>query len=106
MSDINEKQMETLLSECRAYLGITWTDTQIDEQLKLFIKTSAKRLEAIFGDDLDFTDGEEAYESLAHELLLNRVFYMREKAIDDFESNYQRELLTLRNYGKVVRSNS
>ena len=104
MSELNEKQMETLLSECRAYLGITWTDTQTDEQLKMFIKTSAKRIEAIFGNDLDFTEGEEAYDHLAHELLLTRVFYLREKGIDDFEGNFRGELLTLRNYGLIKRS--
>ena len=50
---------------------------------------------------MNFIDGEEAYDHLGHELLIARVFYAREKALDDFDSNFRGELLTLRNYGKV-----
>lgn len=101
MSVLNDDALNKLLSEIKAYLGITWDDPNGDNLLKTFIKLSAKRLESVFGGNLDFIDGEEAYEQLAHELLLNRVFYQREKAVDDFETNYRSELLTLRNYGKI-----
>lgn len=101
MSTITEADMNKLLEEEKAYLGITWKDETTDTLLRSYIKTSIKRLESIFGADLNFIDGEEAYDHLGHELLITRVFYAREKALDDFDSNFRGELLTLRNYGKV-----
>ncbi len=101
MSKLSEADMSTLLKEEKAYLGITWQDDNTDALLKSYITTSAKRLENIFGGDIVFVDGEEAYDQLGHELLISRVFYLREKALDDFDTNYRGELLTLRNYGKV-----
>lgn len=101
MSTITEADMNKLLEEEKAYLGITWKDDTTDSLLKSHIKTSMNRLEKIFGSSLNFIDGEEAYDSLAHELLIIRVFYAREKALDDFDSNYRGDLLMLRNYGKV-----
>lgn len=101
MSVLNETAIAKLLSESRAYLGITWEDKSTDTLLKAHIVSSARRLESVFGGDLNFVDGEEAYDSLAHELLISRVFYAREKALDDFDTNFRGELLTLRNFGKV-----
>lgn len=101
MSKINDADMAELLKEARTYLGITWNDANTDEAIKHFITTSARRLESVFGGDLDFVHGEEAYEAIAHELLISRVFYAREKALDDFDSNFRGELLNLRNYGMI-----
>ncbi len=101
MSVMNNADIAKLLQEVKAYLGITWIDEDNDNLLRSYIRMSAKRLESIFGGDLNFIDGEESYDVLAHELLLNRVFYQREKALDDFDGNYRGELLTLRNLGKI-----
>lgn len=104
MSIISDEIMSALLKEARAYLGITWMDEDGDVMLKRYIVTSAKRLERIYGYDLNFDESNEentAADSLAHELLIARVFYLREKALDDFDSNFRGELLTLRNYGKI-----
>lgn len=107
MSVLNDDVMESLLSEVRTYLQITWKDEAMDNMLKSYIRTSAKRLEKIYGGDLNFTETSttdtRAEDALAHELLISRVFYAREKAIDDFDSNYRGELLSLRNYGKVAQ---
>ena len=58
MSTITEADMNKLLEEEKAYLGITWKDETTDSLLKSYIKTSIKRLESIFGDDLNFINGE------------------------------------------------
>lgn len=104
MQVISDGTMEKLLSACKEFLGITWSDYGTDSMLKSYIRSSATRLSAIYGYDIVLdTDSDEAgqADSLAHDLLLNRVFYMREKALDDFETNYRGDLLTLRNLGKV-----
>lgn len=107
MSVISDESMSILLEEVRTYLNITWNDETMDNMLKSYIRTSARRLEKIYGGDLTFTEEEttesRAEDSLARELLISRVFYAREKAIDDFDNNYRSELLTLRNYGKVAQ---
>lgn len=105
MSVLSDKDIHELLNEERTYLGITWSDTATDEMLASFIRTSARRLETIYGGDLKFTqvEGEEMSKqnALAHDLLLARVFYQREKALDDFDTNYRGDLMSLRNYGKI-----
>lgn len=104
MQVIDENTMKKLLDSCKEFLGITWDDIGTDNMLKSYIRSSASRLSAIYGYDLVFdTDSEDAGQAdyLAHELLLNRVFYMREKALDDYETNFRGELLTLTNLGKV-----
>lgn len=105
MSILNDEDMKSLVSEERTYLGITWEDSGTDDMLKAFTRSSAKRLESIYGSDLKFTQAEgedvKRQDALAHDLLLARVAYQREKALDDFEANYRSELLTLRNYGLV-----
>lgn len=106
MSVLSDNDLNELLKEERTYLGITWQDSATDDMLKNFIRTSARRLETIYGGDLQFvlTGDEEMskQDMLAHDLLLARVFYQREKALDDFDTNYRGELMALRNYGKIM----
>ncbi len=106
---LTNEQLEILLSQARAYLNITWTDSAKDEQLQMFIQTSVNRLEAIYGHTLHFTDDMATEEDplckadyLARDLLLSRVFYANEKALDDYEINYRAELLSLQHQGKVL----
>lgn len=105
MSVLSDDELNKLLKEERTYLGITWEDQATDDMLKSFIRTSARRLETIYGGDLKFTLTSEEemnkQDMLAHDLLLARVFYQREKALDDFDTNYRGDLMALRNYGKV-----
>ena len=106
---LTNEQLEELLSQARAYLNITWTDSAKDTQLQMFIVNSANRLEAIYGHTLHFTDDMATEEDplckadyLARDLLLSRVFYANEKALDDYEINYRAELLSLQHQGKVL----
>lgn len=103
MSTLTDDQLNSLLSECRAYLGITWTDEAADNSIRSFIRSSTSYLEGVYGDSLNFTEPVAYADFLASDLLKNRVFYQREKALDDFPTNYQRDLLLLRNLGKAKR---
>lgn len=99
---LSTTEIDALLSEVRTYCGITWTDERTDDQLRVFIRSSAVRLESVYGSEIRFTGEDmEADETLAHDLLIARCFYLREKALDDFEKNYRSELLTLRSKGKI-----
>lgn len=110
MSTLTDEQVKTLLGKCRAYLHITWTDESADEQIKDSIRASASYLETVYGSDLMFTDTDDvtpgAADYLARELLLHRVFYDREKALDDFDGNFVSQLNMLANMGKVKQSES
>ena len=106
---LTNEQLEELLSQARAYLNITWTDSAKDTQLQMFIVNSANRLEAIYGHTLHFTDDMATTEDplckadyLARDLLLSRVFYANEKALDDYEINYRGDLLSLKHLGDVL----
>lgn len=105
---VTDEKLEKLLSDVKTYLNITWHDEAKEGQLKMYIKSSINRLESIYGYSLSFVDVDEdsdytSAEYLAYDLLLARVFYMNEKALDDWEPNYTSELLKLRHYGKVRR---
>lgn len=112
--NLTPDNMETLLEEVKSYLNITWTDEAVDNQLKRFIKRGIARLEDVYGAPLKFIDdGRHAtvgsrrklsgVDYLAQDLLNTYVFYANEKALDDWESNYRMQLLTLRSKGKVNR---
>lgn len=103
---LTDETLNSLLDECRAFCGITWTDEAGDEKMKTDIKSSAHRLEDIYGGTLTFdTDdtGDSGVNSLAHDLLIYRVFYIREKGLDDFEKNFNGQLLTLYRKGQVAQ---
>ena len=105
---LTNEQLETLLGQARAYLNITWSDPNKDEQIKDYIVSGINRLEAIYGHTLHFTDDMATEEDplnradyLARDLLKSRIFYANEKALDDFETNYVKELLSLKHQGSV-----
>lgn len=112
MKDLTTLEEQSLLRKIKSFLSITWTDTDTDIELLGYIRSSIRRLDDVAGVDLDYLldlsqpignePQQEIYYSmcmLGQDLLLNRVFYMKEKGLDDFESNYQSELNSLFLYG-------
>lgn len=106
---LTSEQKQALLKEVKAFLNITWQDEHTDTKIMNFINSSISRLNAIAGLDLDYSltdDTLSKYEKQANqmgkELLLVRCFYLNEKAHDDFEENYKRELLSLSRKGRVI----
>ena len=112
MKDLTAAQKEQLLGKIKSFLNITWNiDSTEQEQLLDFIIGSIRRIDEIAGVELDYlndSSNDEAYSNdylsmcyLGRELLRNRVFYLNEKGLDDFETNYRGEVTALYLMGKV-----
>lgn len=114
MQDLTSNKLQ-LLAEVKSFLNITWEDEDTDEKIWSFILSSIRRIDEISGYELTYTDIEPNSEDdqpevdnlylsmcyLAKDLLLARVYYLNEKAVDDFETNYQSELTSLFLMGKA-----
>lgn len=113
MKDLTPQQKETLLGKIKSFLSITWTDTNTDNALWDYAVESILTLDNIAGEELDYLfesvqpSPSNTYISMcaiARDLLLNRVFYINEKALDDFAKNYRGELNHLYLLGKIYAS--
>lgn len=102
MPIINEETVERLLNDVKTFINMTWADYDRENLLKQYIRSSITYLEHTYGHELTFDTGNGLADGLAHDLLLNRVFYMNEKALDDFEPNFTSELLKLSWLGKIL----
>jgi len=79
-----------LLDAVRNYLDVTWTDDAGDEKLSGIIARGMKYLNSVAGTELDYT-----IEDKPRELLFDYCRYVRSNALDEFQTNYLPELLTL-----------
>ena len=79
-----------LLDAVRNYLDVTWTDYAGDEKLSGIIARGMKYLNSVAGAELDYT-----VEDKPRELLMDYCRYVRSSALDEFQTNYLPELLTL-----------
>lgn len=85
-----------LLRDVKLSLGVTWTEASTDGQIRELIKKSMFYLNDKLGGNLDFeTPG------YPRELLMERVRYARDDALDVFENNYRSELLAAQNNRRV-----
>lgn len=112
MKDLTSQDTQTLIGKIKSFLGITWVDIDTDNEINDFILSSIRFIDDTAGVELDYliTPASETNDLLfntmsylGQELLKNRVFYFREKALDDFKTNYKGELLTLFLDGKVMK---
>lgn len=79
-----------LLADVKNYLNITWTDDNGDKKLAGIIERGIKYIDRIAGSKEDYTA-----EDKPRELLLDYCRYARDDALDQFQTNYQHELLAL-----------
>ena len=79
-----------LLDAVKNYLDITWHDPEGDIKLSGIIARGMKYLNNIAGAELDYT-----IEDLPRGLLFDYCRYVRSNALDEFQINYQHELLAL-----------
>lgn len=79
-----------LFTAVRNYLDITWVDAAGDEKLSGIISRGMKYLDSVAGTELDYT-----IEDKPRELLMDYCRYVRSNALDEFQTNYLPELLTL-----------
>lgn len=79
-----------MLDAVKAYLNITWQDTDTDGKITGYINRGMARLQKIAGASLDFTD-----EDQPRALLLDYCRYANAQALEMFEQNFAAELLNL-----------
>lgn len=92
----NSSVSTTLLRDVKISLGVTWTEPSTDDRIRELIKSAMFYLNDKLGGNLDFeADG------YPRELLMDRVRYGRDGALDVFENNYRAELLAAQNNRKV-----
>lgn len=116
MKDFTSQDIQQIIGKIKSFLSISWNDTETENELTDMVNSSIRFLDETAGVELDYllkpstevktTVADKIYNTMSYlgqDLLKNRVFYLREKALDDFESNYQRELVALFNYGKVFK---
>lgn len=85
----------TLLSEVKNYLGITWNDSDMDTQLTGMIRRGIAYISSKTGVEVTAYTGENV-NYRAQELLFNYVLYDRAGSVNEFKTNYQRDLIGLR----------
>lgn len=79
-----------LLTALKNYLDITWEDEAGDLKLSGLLARGMKYLSKAAGAELDYTT-----EDKPRELLFDYVRYARSNALNEFQTNYLHELLTL-----------
>lgn len=85
-----------LLDAVKNDLDITWADDAGDEKLSGIIARGIKYLDWTAGKTLDYT-----VEDKPRELLMEYCRYARSNALDEFQTNYLHELLTLQIQAEV-----
>lgn len=93
-----EGMPDGLLEAVRSYLDITWADADGDQKLTGVIQRGMKYLNAVAGEELDYSA-----EDKPRELLMDYVRYVRSNALDEFQNNYLHELLSLQIAKEVAR---
>jgi len=79
-----------LLNAVKNYLDITWTDDASDKKLVGIVLRGMKYLNKVAGAELDYS-----VEDKPRELLMDYCRYVWSNALDEFQANYQHELLSL-----------
>ena len=79
-----------LLEAVKNYLDITWDDPEGDEKLSGIIARGMQYLNKVAGAELDYMA-----EDKPRELLFDYCRYVRSNALDEFQTNYLHELLSL-----------
>lgn len=77
-----------MLEDVKKYLNISWEDALIDEKLKELINQSKTSIKALGGVEVDFDK-----DTIAKELLFNRVRYAYNNSLEYFEENFHSEIL-------------
>ena len=85
---MNAATAMALLPDVKNYLHITWDDPDTDARMVSIIQSCAAYLDYRLGGPGDYMSP-----GLQRELLLERCRYMRDGALDVFETNYRSLLL-------------
>lgn len=81
-----------LLESVKNYLNITWSDSATDDNVRGMIASASVYLDGKGGETLDYEE-----DGLPRTLLMEYVRYMRDSALDVFETNYTAQILAMQN---------
>lgn len=87
---------QTLLTDVKNYLDITWNDDATDAKISGIIASGIQYLRTKGGGCVDFEN-----DMVANQLLKDYVRYARDSALDVFENNYRSMILMLQIGRKV-----
>lgn len=85
----------SLLNEVKTYLGITWDDSDLNNQLTGMIRRGIAYISSKTGVAAADFSGENV-NLRAQELLFNYVLYDRAGSVNEFKVNYRADLVGLR----------
>lgn len=80
------------------YLDITWADSDTKQKLMGIIERGMKYINKAAGEELDYQS-----EDKPRELLMDYCRYARSNALNEFQTNYLHELLSLQHEYEVKR---
>ena len=88
---------EELLQELKLYCGITWDDLVTDQKVRMLAENGMAYLDLKRGAPADYhTPG------LPRTLLMDYVRYVRDEALDVFETNYLNLITAMQNERRVT----
>lgn len=87
-----------LLPDIKNYLDITWSDDMTDAKIWGMAQSGMAYLNSKAGGQMDYTQP-----GFARSLLMDYVRYMRDGALDIFETNYLSLILAMQNEVAVNR---
>jgi hypothetical protein len=90
-------EANTLLTDVKNYLDITWTDTNTDNKILGIIERGMSYLNDTAGAELDYSVNKKP-----KELLQDYCRYVRSNALEQFQKNFMSELLTLQIKQEVI----
>lgn len=92
------ENIETLLSDVKNYLDITWDDADGDKKTKGMILRGISAINGKAGVEFDYT-----MEGTPRGLLFNYVMYERSGMLNDFWINYKSDIIALQVEEEVRR---
>lgn len=85
---MTEQEKEELLADVKQYLNITWDEE--DDDIQKMIDRSLSYFKSITGQEVDVVeDGQN------RQLFLDRCRYVRNRVVEEFEQNFQSEIINL-----------
>lgn len=93
---MDQAARQSLLSDVRNVLDVTWEDESTDQRLLIFIDAGVAYLNDKLGEAGDYMNP-----GYPRSLLFEYVRYARDEALDVFENNYLSLILAMQNGRKV-----
>ena len=89
-----------LVDKYKTMYGYSWVDAQKEQQFELAADNVCSFLDSIYGSGLDYFERDKKWQYLA----LEGMHYALNNAFDDFQKNYESELVALSNEGRVLNA--